>query len=73
MVWWILCSVAYLAVAGFFLFTIVRLKRRLSGRKFYVKHPDRFKKEFGSFFTDVACSLLWPLQIIGLLFYGMKG
>ena len=73
MVWWILCSVAYFAIAGLFLYVITKLKRDISQRKHYANHPERIKKDFGSFWTDLICSLLWPLQIIGLLVYGMKG
>lgn len=73
MILWILASVLYLAIAGLFFHVVTRMKKNISQRKFYVKHPDRFRAEFGSVTMDVICSLLWPFQIIGLLVYGMKG
>ena len=73
MIWWIVGSMLYLAIAGFFLFTIVRLKRSISRRKQFARHPERLRREFGGLVSDVICSLLWPLQILGLLLYGMKG
>lgn len=73
MFWWILVTVFYLAVAGLCLYLIRKMKRNLSQRKYYARHPERLKMEFGGFLSDLLCALLWPLQTIGLLFYGMKG
>lgn len=73
MIWWILGSAAYLAVACLFFYVIAKLKKRLSNRKHYAKHPEKIEDDFGGTTTDLICSLLWPLQIIGLLAYGMKG
>ena len=74
MIWWIVGSMLYLAIAGLFLFTIVGWKRSISRRrKQFARHPERLRMKFGGLASDVICSLLWPLQILGLLFYGMKG
>ena len=73
MILWIVGSIAYLAIAGLFLYIVVRTKRHLAQSKHYSKHPEQFKAEFGSLASDVICSILWPFQIIGFLVYGMKG
>ena len=73
MIWWILGSIFYLVVSGLFMYVITKLKMDISKRKHYANHPERMRKEFGSVWSDLFCSLLWPFQIIGLLVYGMKG
>ena len=70
MVWWIVGSILYLAVSGMFMYVITKTKRNLSSRRHW--NRERVEREFGSFISDLICSLLWPFQIIGLLAYGMK-
>ena len=73
MVWWIVGSVLYVAVACLVMHIIRSTKRRIAGSKHYSRHPEKLKAEFGGFASDLICSILWPFQIIGLLVYGMKG
>lgn len=71
MIWWIAGSVLYLAVSCLFLYMMTRIKRNLSERNQWSR--ERVEREFGSFKSDLICSLLWPFHIIGMLVYGMKG
>lgn len=69
---WALGSVLYVAVAVMCFRFLRKTKQHISESKHYRRHPEQME-EFGGTITDVVVSALWPLQVIGFLFYGMKG
>ena len=70
--WWIICSILYIVI-GFMFFRFIRkTKKHISQSKFYSKHQERFSKDFGGLASDVTCSVLWPLQVFGFIYFAFK-
>lgn len=66
---WAAISILYFVIACFFYRVIACLKKSLSERKHYVRHPERLKQEFGGFWTDFFVAAFWPLQLVGVLVF----
>lgn len=62
-------AIPYLAVAAMFLRLIIRTQRHILDSKMGRRHPERFKDPL---WLHVVISILWPLQIIGLILYFYK-
>lgn len=71
-VWWIIGLILYSAIAIWVFWLIRNLKKDISQRKHYARHPERLKQEFGGLFSDIVCAAFWPLQIIGFLVFLLK-
>lgn len=66
-----LCVVVYLMIAALVFRFVYRANEDLKQRKHYKAHPERYGVE--PVWVLAIISLLWPLQLIGLLMYIIKG
>ena len=65
-----LCVVVYLMIAALVFRFVYRANEDLKQRKHYKAHPERYGVE--PVWVLAIISLLWPLQLIGLLMYIIK-
>lgn len=69
--WWTISIVVYLAIAASLFKAMYSVNEDLKNRKHYKSHPERYG--VSPVWILVVVSVLWPIQVIGLMFYAMKG